>query len=341
MDPAAQATGDLRPHRIEDHQDSAGECPLTLGRRVAEQRRKHGWSQPELAHRLGKPVSWVSQLERGLLQVEPLPVLRVLFVQPVPADGPETMPGASVADQVRALRHILTGQLRHKARPGVLAIQTIAGRRALATRVWELTSAGRYADLADLISDLLPALVATIRSVPEQRRPELYELVASCYQACSAALAKLGDFASAAVAAERSLTAAECACDPLAVASGAYLLVCSLLEAGRNEEASEVAAAAAAALVPSAANGNAAAICFRGGLTLLCALSAARAGDFAAADEQLSRAQVMAGRMSHADSFDDSAFSADHVALYEIVISIESAAVGYHRPESTAASPYR
>ena len=60
-------------HRIERHS-----LRVELGRKVAEQRRRRGWSQPELAHRLGKPASWVSRLERGIADRGSLPVLHIL-----------------------------------------------------------------------------------------------------------------------------------------------------------------------------------------------------------------------------------------------------------------------
>jgi transcriptional regulator with XRE-family HTH domain len=60
-------------HRIERHS-----LRVELGRKVAEQGRRRGWSQPELALRLGKPASWVSRLERGIADRGSLPVLHIL-----------------------------------------------------------------------------------------------------------------------------------------------------------------------------------------------------------------------------------------------------------------------
>jgi transcriptional regulator with XRE-family HTH domain len=296
---------------------------LELGRKVAEQRRRCGWSQQELADRLGKPVGWISRLERGLAHPEPSPVLRIL------PDGPEPA-GALAADSqaahAAALRQVIDGRPGYRPRSGSLAVRTTADRRSLAAKIWDLTATGRYDELAALISDLLPVLYATLRAAPADQEPGLHQLTASCYQACSAALAKLGDYDGAAVAADRALAAAECADDPVAVAAGAYLLVCILVEGRRYRPALEIAAAAAESLRGLATSGSWTAISFRGALTLLCALAAVRAGDAAAAEDYLSRAKVMAGRLTYSIGDPVLGFSADHVVLYEIAVGIESAA---------------
>jgi hypothetical protein len=307
---------------------SSSVSQLQLGRKVAEQRRSRGWSQPELADRLGKPVAWVSRLERGLAEVEASPILLSL------AGGPdEDDPRACGADRARAstagaLRRILDSGPVYRPRPNALAVQHNADRSRLAAMVWDLTVGGRYDELAALIGDLLPVLQSTLRTAPPHLvEPGLHQLTASCYQACSGALAKLGDYEGAALAADRAMAAAECADDPVAVAAGAYLLVCILIDAGRHEAALVIAAAAADAIQGVAAAGSWTAISFRGALTLLRALASARAGDPVAAEEYLSRARVMAGRLTYSIGDHVIGFSSDHVALYEIAISIESAAL--------------
>jgi hypothetical protein len=300
---------------------------LELGRKVAEHRRRRGWSQQELADRLGKPVSWVSRLERGLADSVSSPVLRIVPATPecAGAEGPSSDSGG--AERAVALRRLIADRSRYRPRPSSLSVRTASDRHSLAAKIWDLTVTGRYCELATLIGDLLPVLDATLRGAAADQEPGLYQLTASCYQACSAALANLGDYDGAALAADQALAAAECADDPVAVAAGAYLLVCILVEADRCHPALEIASAAADSLRGLATSGNWTAISFRGALTLLCALAAVRAGDVAAAEDFLSRAKVMAGRLTYSIGDHAIGFSADHVALYEIAISIESAAL--------------
>jgi Helix-turn-helix domain len=209
---------------------------LALGRHVAEQRRRLGWSQRDLARRLGKPVDWVSKLERGLLTPELIPLLgtplREKEPAPEPGDGPH-------AEQAAALRRVVTGPFTHQARPEAMALQTAAGRRSLEDRVAGLTRGNCYGDLAELAGVLVPALIATLRTASRPHKPGLFRLLAGCYQACSTALGRLGDYDSAAAAAREALAAAECADDALAVAASAYLLVCSLVE-DRQDEAGRI-----------------------------------------------------------------------------------------------------
>ncbi len=90
----------------------------------------------------------------------------------------------------------------------------IPGARAGVDRAWSLTHEGRYADLAELLEDLVPQLEGAARSAPEEQRPELFRLLAAMYQTCSAALANMGEPEAAWIAVDRAVVAAERANDP-------------------------------------------------------------------------------------------------------------------------------
>jgi hypothetical protein len=304
------------------------ESQLALGRSIAEQRRRHGWTQPELAAMLGRPVAWVSQLERGLVPAGPAWVPGAVLSARLPAEPSGGLSAdAGRAELASALRLVLAGTGRFPAGSRILGADSRAALASRATEVWALTSAGRYGDLAGLLSGLLPALESTASAAPEQQSTGLYQLMSACYQACSAALAKLGDHESALTAAARAMAAAHRAGDVAGTATCGYLQVCILVEARRDEEAEAVASAAADAVRFPAAEGNMEAIALRGALTLLLALIAARAGDLAAAEEQLGRARVMAGRLSHAAGSRSGGFGPDQIALYEMAVRIETAAL--------------
>jgi hypothetical protein len=302
---------------------------LALGRSIAEARRRCGWTQPELAAMLGRPLAWVSRLERGLVPAGPGPVPGVAASAPLPArpgDGPDADAGRPEA--ARVLRLVLAGG-GSRAGDRVLTGYSRAALDQVAARVWAAAGAGRYGDLAGLLADLLPELETALLVAPEQRREALCQLMSVSYQACSAALASLGDHDSALTAAGRAMSAAHRAGDVLGTAACGYLQACVLLEARRNAEADLIARAAADAMQLPAADGSMDALALRGALTLLRALIAVRAGDLAAAADQLGRARVMAGRLSHpADSRRvGGGFGPDQVALYEMAIRIEAAAI--------------
>ena len=56
------------------------EYQQVLGRRIAQERRRHGLSQPELAAMVDRPVAWVSQLERGIQPIDRPSVLQTVAV---------------------------------------------------------------------------------------------------------------------------------------------------------------------------------------------------------------------------------------------------------------------
>jgi hypothetical protein len=307
---------------------TAVESQVALGRSIAEQRRRRGWTQPELAGMLGRPVAWVSQLERGLVPAGPAPVPEAVLGARLPAEPADGLsPDAGCAELASALRLILADTGRSPAGSRILGAYSRAALAARAAEVWAATSAGRYGDLAGLLADLVPALESAVGAVPERQRAGLCQLMSACYQACSAALARLGDHESALAAAGRAMAAAHCAGDVLGTAASGYLQVCILMEARRDEEAKAVASAAADAVRVPAAEGSMDAIALRGALTLLLALIAARAGDVAAAEDELGRARVMAGRLSRAADSRAGGFGPDQVALYEMAVRIETAAV--------------
>jgi transcriptional regulator with XRE-family HTH domain len=298
---------------------------LTLGRGIAEQRRRHGLSQPELARMLDRPVSWVSRVERGLGRTDPISVLEAVACAlgtPLPARGGVARACAAPQAAVRGLRLAARAAYPGGAREGHPV--PAAFLREQADRAWVLTCARRYDELADLLAVLLPDLDAALASAAPPQRAPLLELRSDSYQACSAALARLGQHESAKAAASRALTAAQRAGNLMLAAASAYLLVCIHMESGRYEHADETACRAAAALAGPVAEGSAQAIALRGALTLQRALIAARTGNPAAASYQLGRAGELAGLLSRGGCAPDAGFGPGHVALYELAVSLEA-----------------
>ena len=122
---------------------------------------------------IGRSVAWVSQVERGIRKIDRMSVLETLAraldlplaelaaEAPVVAAVTEEPPGAGglrlVLSGVYSLRAMLNG---HDS-PGVETLRVKAGK------AWELTHAGRYTDLTDLLNDLVPDLETAARALPE------------------------------------------------------------------------------------------------------------------------------------------------------------------------------
>jgi transcriptional regulator with XRE-family HTH domain len=290
-----------------------------LGRKIAAERRRRGLSQPELARMIDRSVAWVSQVERGVRKVDRMSVLEALAAAldvplaelaaeaPIVAAVTEESPGAT------GLRLVLSGAY-------ALRVSTL---RTRSRRAWDLAHAGRYADLADLLRGLVPDLETAARAVPQDRRAEVFELMAATYQACSAALAKLGEPEAAWIAADRAMAAAERAGNPLLVAAGAFRLVFVFISARHYDQAEETARTAAEALQRLADQGDPQAMSLWGGLTLQRAVVAARINDPDTAYGQLEQAKQMAGRLGEGRNDFNTEFGPANVGLQEVAIAVD------------------
>jgi tetratricopeptide (TPR) repeat protein len=195
--------------------------------------------------------------------------------------------------------------------------------RAKTRKAWDLTHAGRYADLTDLLHGLVPDLETAARTVPESQRAEVFELMAAAYQACSAALAKLGEPEAAWIAADRAMAAAERAGNPMLVAAGAFRLVLVFLSGRHYDQAEETARTAADALKPTADDGDPQAMSLWGALTLQRAVIASRRNDPDTAYDQLGRASEVAARLGEGRNDYNTEFGPANVALHEIAVAVE------------------
>jgi transcriptional regulator with XRE-family HTH domain len=308
---------------------SAPDYQQALGRKIAAERRRRGLSQPELARMIDRSVAWVSQVERGVRKVDRMSVLETVAdaldvplaelaaEAPVVAAVSEELPGASglrlVLSGAYALRAMLDG--RHS--PALSTLRTKTGK------AWDLTHAGRYADLTGLLRGLVPDLETAARAVRESQRTEAFELMAATYQACSAALAKLGEPEAAWIAADRAMAAAERAGNPMLVAAGAFRLVLVFLAARHYDQAEETASTAADALSLRADQGDPQAMSLRGALTLQRAVIASRRNDPDTAYDQLERAREIAARLGDGRNDYNTEFGPANVALHEIAVAVE------------------
>jgi transcriptional regulator with XRE-family HTH domain len=300
-----------------------------LGRKIAAERRRRGLSQPELAHMIGRSVAWISQVERGVRKVDRMSVLETVAnalevplaelaaEAPVVAAVTEEPPGAGglrlVLSGAHALRAMLDGR-----RPPALSTLRTKSRKA-----WELTHAGRYTDLTDLLRGLVPDLEIGARALPEAQQAEVFELMAATYQACSAALAKLGEPEAAWIAADRATAAAERAGNSMLVAAGAFRLVFVFMAARHYDQAEETARTAAEALQQIADQGDPQAMSLWGALTLQRAVIGSRVNDPDAAYAHLERAAQVADRLGEGRNDYNTEFGPANVGLYEIAVAVE------------------
>ena len=318
------------------------EYQLVLGRRIAQERRRHGLSQPELAAMVDRPVAWVSQLERGIQPIDSPAMLKTVagaldlpLTELTPdGTGPVGQPvlAPSTAAVAAELRVVLAGAHSLRAMLEERPAPPAAWLRAQTDRACTLAAAGRFAQLADVLASLLPGLETAVRSQAPSTRfgpGDLHELMAVAYQACAAALARLGESEAAWVAADRAMAAAEQAGNLVLVAAGAHRLASVFLGAQRYAQAEETARTTIHALDGLAALGDPDAVALCGGLTLLRAAVAARAGRLSAAYGQLARARQLSARLGGQQAGGFPEFGPECVALYEIAVSVDLGDAGH------------
>lgn len=314
------------------------EYQLVLGRRIAQERRRHGLSQPELAAMVDRPVAWVSQLERGIQPIDSPRVLKTVagaldlpLTELTPAGaGPAGHTGLASSTAVAGeLRLVLAGAHSLRAMLGERPAPPAAWLRAQTDRACNLAAAGRFAELADVLASLLPGLETAVRCRARPGPGDLHELMAVVYQVCAAALARLGETEAAWVAADRAMAAAEQAGNLVLVAAGAHRLASVFLGAQRYALAEETARTTIHALDGLAALGDPDAVALCGGLTLLRAAVAARAGRLSAAYGQLARARQLSARLGGQRAGGFPEFGPECVALYEIAVSVDLGDAGH------------
>jgi transcriptional regulator with XRE-family HTH domain len=300
-----------------------------LGRKIAAERHRRGLSQPELARMIGRSVAWVSQVERGVRKVDRMSVLEtVAAALDVPlaelaAEAPVVAAVSEEPPDARGLRLVLSGAHALRAMLDGRRPPALSTLRSQSRRAWELTHAGRYTDLTDLLRGLVPDLETAARTLTGSQRTEVFELMAAIYQACSAGLAKLGEPEAAWIAADRAMAAAERAGNPMLVAAGAFRLVFVFLAARHYDQAEETARTAADALHPVADHGDPQAMSLWGALTLQRAVTASRVNDPDAAYRHLEEARQIAARLGEGRNDYNTEFGPANVALHEVAVAVE------------------
>jgi hypothetical protein len=228
--------------------------------------------------------------------------------------------GSSAADGLRLLlarAHSLSAMLGESCAPSIHSL------RATTERVAALARADEFEELTSALGRLLPGLEAAVRTVPKESQADAYELTAMAYQACSAALMKLGEPLAAWVAADRAMAAAEQAGNLLLAAAGQYRLAAVFLDSGEYALADEIARTSLIALRGLAELGDPDALSLRGGLTLLRATVAARTDHPATAFGHLATARLIASRLAGRTANELPEFGAQYVALVEIAVSVD------------------
>lgn len=291
-------------------------------------RTRRGISQVVLAGLVGRSESWLSQVERGVRDVDRVSVLvemakalRVelaeLVGQPFalrPADGSHEYVKAA------AIRAALT-DIRPSNGTGSDGAFDLDGLAAAVREFQATYQAARYLAAGEMVTGLAHRAQDAVSSARrgDDRRPAL-RLLAEVYASTAALLSRVGEAGLSWVAADRAVLVAQHTGDPELVALGIYRLAQALLRAGEVDDAYRVATGEAGDLTAAESAG---AVSLRGSLLLTAALAAARGGDSRENLALLRRAGELAEVLGEDRNDYFTAFGPTNVALHVVSSAVE------------------
>lgn len=301
------------------------EQDVALGRKIAFYRQRRGLSQRKFAPMINRSEAWLSQVERGVRPVKSLEVLeaiaRVLEISL--ADLAPTAPKAVAAERPAdavPLRLLLSANYALHAALGKPLVYDLETLRVDTDRAWTLAHSSRHAELVALFETLLPRLEAAAKG---RDVAGVFALLARSYHACASVLTELGQFDAAWVAADRAISDARWADDPLLMAEGAFRLTLVFQDARQFDQAEHIATTATAALTNLVEQDVPGALSVYGALTLQLAVIAARTERAAEAWRHLDHARDVATRLGADRNDYHTEFGPTNVALHEVAVAVE------------------
>ncbi|MGH3825324.1 MAG: helix-turn-helix domain-containing protein [Pseudonocardiaceae bacterium] len=299
------------------------------GERIAVYRRRRGLSQVALAGLIGRSVSWLSQVERGIRSVDRLSVLldiaRILHVDVESLIGRpwQLAPnGGAVAQGLDVVRQIITSydHLVGVDAPSMPPLQELSVQVAMLHQDYQ---AARY----ETLIRQLPSLITLIDGIPrmaavDERRDALCTYV-SAYVGAAKLLTKLGVTDLAVVAADRAATIAVEADSLSARGMAAYQVVCALLREDHTDQAEQLAVSMAEKIHGSATTETPTLASVAGALWLIAAVAAARRTDRSEAWARLDAAERLAELLGEDANHAWTAFGPTNVGIHRVSVAAE------------------
>jgi transcriptional regulator with XRE-family HTH domain len=306
-----------------------------FGKRVADLRKARDLTQQQLAAMLNNRTSgWMSQVERGIQPVRRMDILQEIAdalgvsVQtlnpeaPVPS-GP-ARPGPIQSNDLDGARMAISGHPALAILLGAAPAEPVR-MEALASQVdeiWALTHQARFAEVSDMVTDLVPELERAVRSVAADEKPRVYQLLARAYQALAAAFVRQGDARASWVAADRAVTAAELSGDVLLVFVGVYRMVHAFVRLGNNSEAEHAVRSAVDAL-SQRTDMTPPWLSVLGSLHLAKALVHARCGQRSEARAEIQKAREVAEQLGEDRNDYNLEFGPTNVAIQAVSTAVD------------------
>ncbi|WP_406046891.1 helix-turn-helix domain-containing protein [Kribbella sp. NBC_00889] len=301
----------------------------TLGRKVAQARKRRGLSQRDFARLIERSETWVSQVERGVRKIDRMSVLeRLADVLDIPLAelAPEQPVVAAAHDRPIPAVELTLALSSSTALAAVLEERTAANFEELSAsteEAWSLVHAAEYERVGDLMVRLLPELEFAARRTEGEAQEAIYSALARAYHACASVLSKLGEPASAWVSADRAISAAERAGDALLMAEGAFRLTLVFQSARQYAQVNQTASTAVAALADRVSAEEPEAISLTGSLHLQMAIAAARQNHAEDAYSHVDAAERLAQSLGVDRNDYGTEFGPTNVTLHQVTVAVE------------------
>ncbi len=303
---------------------------LGRGQRIARARRRRGLSQAALAGLVGRSESWLSQVERGLREVDSHSILtslaEVLRVEVADLTGDEA--SDPQATRYAAAREIERAMMAYDSLESVIGADNavrepdLAGLRLGVDRANRSYQAARYDQAGRMLPGLIRDVETAARTCPSRDAIAVGELRSQVYQAAAMVLSRVGETGLAWTAGDRAVTAAEHVDAGLLAAVSAFRLAHVFIKRKRASQARDLMAGAASALHRTAGNDDPERLSVLGALHLADALAAASDFDRAATTRSLAAAGHVAERIGTERNDHWTAFGFTNVRIHEISAAV-------------------
>lgn len=307
-----------------------GDLARALGERVRYARQANHQTQAVVAGLSGITTDYLYQIERGK-KLPAVPVLmrlaRVLRVPVAELLG-------EVSPDGRALPPVEAGAAIHRAftRPAlegdVPTATQLRDQIRAAWRTWQ-SSPQRYSKLGMELPHLITDTERLVRRAHSEQPPDrrqTHRYAVDLYGLVRTVAKRVGRTDLALLAADRGVTAAENADDPIRLASARWNLAHVLLAQGQPEGAEAVALHGAEALDVLTSK-SLDALALQGSLRLLTAVASVRLGDVWTARDRVREVVPMAERSGERNVC-WTVFGPTNVAMYAVSIEVEAGEAG-------------
>lgn len=239
------------------------ESGLSVGLRIKQRRERAGLSRPVLAGLVDRSAEWLKAVENGRLQVPRLPMLlRIAQVLGVTDLSELTGNGHAVPVQVFAgERHSALSAVQSALTDyRITSDMTPPNLEHLAMRLeqaWQVrhSTPDHRTQLGSLLPGLIRDAQRAVRTLRAEERREARRVLAGVYRLADFYVAYQPSPELVWMVADRALTEGQEADDPYAIGGGAWAMVQALRDAGRWDEAVDLATDAARGIEPHLEHG--------------------------------------------------------------------------------------